>query len=303
VSSDSFEDWYDGIKRAPGKIAEQAAPQLGSRVRWRLNSMGYEINGGFDPARPTGPDNWQRRMRLFAGSLDPGSDLGQVWGSAYPLILAVLPEHGTGYDAGPRREQLVVEGTLWGVSGGELFLEDYVITAAGAASTSTPPQQLAGPVERPAADDDAELEQARQMLEVQMVEQLMRNPAISGPGDLVIITPQRPGQTSDGHRFTWIELFNHGFFPGVRITGPQPSEISPRSVAWENALWFDNGHCWHGVELLMSAAGPYASLKWFNLGPDAESRDCTMGLFEGSRPPPKKRSLFEDHPLPDDFEL
>ena len=98
VSSDSFEDWYDGIKRAPGKIAEQAAPQLGSRVRWRLNSMGYEINGGFDPARPTGPDNWQRRMRLFAGSLDPGSDLGQVWGSAYPLILAVLPEHGTGHD-------------------------------------------------------------------------------------------------------------------------------------------------------------------------------------------------------------
>lgn len=301
--SAGFEAWYDEIKRAPGKIDAQAAPHLGSRVRWRLNSMGYEGNGGYDPAKPTGPDNWKARMRMFAGSLDPDSDLGQVWGSPYPLILAVLPDHGSGYDEGERSATLMVEGTLWGVSGGELFLRDYTITAASAEHAPAP-LKLAGPVKQPETVSDVELERQRDALDVEMIERLASSAPTTAQGELVIITPHGSGATSDGHRFTWIDPRGDQPFPGVRITGPQPSQVSPRNVQWVGALWYDNGHCWYGVELLPTAIGPYASLKWVNLGPDATAQDCSMRIFV--QPPGKRKSpRLLDEPIQsiDSFEL
>ena len=92
--------------------------------------MGYEATSSFDSSKSTHFTNWSERMRLYSGSLKPMSNLGEVWGSRNPIIVAVLPKMGKGYRGWKRGDTLEVEAAIWGFDEGELFLEDYRIRRA-----------------------------------------------------------------------------------------------------------------------------------------------------------------------------
>ncbi len=268
----SFEDWYRRARVDALGLAAAATPYLGKRVRWTLHAMGREVNGAYDPAVPNGPSNWRERARLFTSGLSPRSDLSAVLGSRVPVIVAVLADGGEGYGLLDRTATVRVAATLWGVDGNELFLKDYRIEAlpftSGAVATA------------PVADPEAQPVTREYANEMAIVERLVRHPLARGRGEVILIGPTAPGKTSDGHTVAWLDPSSGKTFPGVKIEGPQPSVITARNVAWSGSLWFDNGHCWRGADLVRTPDGDYASLLWRNLGRDAVSSACTENSFE-----------------------
>jgi hypothetical protein len=124
---ESFDEFVAARTAEEGGFATNAARYAGSTIKWDLSAMGYEENGGFDSAKPVGPDNWSQRLRMFSASLDPKSDLAAVMASKSPVIVAIVPAQGQGYNNWEGGEKLDVEATIWGVANGELFLKDYSI--------------------------------------------------------------------------------------------------------------------------------------------------------------------------------
>jgi len=125
-----FDELYAQLEALPGGFKGNVGRYAGTRVSWRLHSMGYEATSSYDSSKPTNFTNWSERMRLYSGSLKPKSDLGEVWNSKNPIIVAVLPKMGKGYRSWKWGDTLEVEASIWGIDEGELFLEDYRIKRA-----------------------------------------------------------------------------------------------------------------------------------------------------------------------------
>lgn len=151
-----FEAFVDRVSTQEGGFASNAAQYEGQRVDWVLYSMGYEESGS-----PLGGGRfrWRERMRLFAGELPPRSDLGDVLDSRWPVIVAVVPGQGEGYEGLSWGDRVRVDGIIRGVGEHDvLFIDNYRITrdsSTGPAVQADPPDEQARCIDRPISEEHA----------------------------------------------------------------------------------------------------------------------------------------------------